>query len=100
MRREQNKVLMIKKKEIRRPPPNQPTVYPRQARFRRRDNWRSLVMRSGILILTLTIFGVHFADLAGAHRTLLPAQATRALQPNTLCAKDERVIFACWLKQP
>lgn len=57
-------------------------------------------MRSGILILTLTIFGFHFADLAGAHRTLLPAQATRALQPNTLCAKDERVIFACWLKQP
>lgn len=57
-------------------------------------------MRSGMLMLTLTVFGFHFAHLAVADRTLLPAQATRALQPNTLCAKDERAIFACLLKQP
>jgi hypothetical protein len=27
-------------------------------------------------------------------------RAARALQPNTLCAQEERVIFACVLKQP
>src|SRR5206468_658634 len=63
---------------------------------RHRGNGRLLKMRSRMLMLTLTIFGFHFAHLAVAH----PAQATRTLQPNTLCSKDERTIFACLLKQP
>lgn len=37
---------------------------------------------------------------AGAAASPPRQPSTRALQPNTLCAKDERVIFACGLRRP
>lgn len=37
---------------------------------------------------------------AFAYSDSVTPQTAGALQPNTLCAKDERVIFACMLKRP
>jgi hypothetical protein len=67
-------------------------------------------MRTLILALVLVILGGYLiADTLGETRSaargpLPTAQAeskpiTRALQPNTLCAKDERVIFSCPVKR-
>lgn len=53
-----------------------------------------------------TIAFLVFASLFGlngspGHETALAQRpAVEALQPNTLCAKDERVIFACVLRRP
>ena len=67
-------------------------------------------MRTLPLALAVVIVGVYLtvATLGGPRspgRSLPAAQAgskptARALRPNTLCAKDERVIFSCPVKRP
>src|SRR6185436_55478 len=77
------------------------------------DSWESRpaperfgqsMMRIG-LVFAFTFVG--FASLFGlnrnpVHDTALAQRkpAATALQPNTLCTKDERVIFACALRRP
>ena len=63
----------------------------------------STTMRIQTLLLVLAAILIFFA--AGTHRS--PSLAAHAaspqatgLQPNSLCAKDERVIFSCPVKRP
>ena len=53
-------------------------------------------MRIPILIV-LTTLGVISLNLSNGNRA---ASEPGTLQPNTLCAKDERVIFSCPLRRP
>ena len=53
-------------------------------------------MRIPILIV-LTTLGVISLNFSNGNRA---ASEPGALQPNTLCAKDERVIFSCPLRRP
>src|SRR6478672_5689557 len=57
-------------------------------------------MRIPTLVFILVIAFV-FISVTGAatNHTLAPLQSNN-LQPNTLCAKDERVIFSCPVKRP
>ena len=63
-------------------------------------------MRLAILVLTiLTLAGGLLVSESPNARSVIPAQASTgrqpaATQPNTLCAKDERVIFSCPVKRP
>src|SRR5713226_3228774 len=67
-------------------------------------------MRTIALALVLVVvFGFTLGTVARKSRSArgsLPAgqpgtkPITRALQPNTLCAKDERIIFSCPVKRP
>ena len=55
------------------------------------------------LMVLMTITASLLADevtLRDSHRGSLPAQSPGALQPNSLCAKDERIIFSCPIKRP
>ena len=47
-----------------------------------------------VLLLVTAMVAFAYPDL------MTPEPAAGALQPNTLCAKDERVIFACVLRRP
>jgi hypothetical protein len=57
-----------------------------------------------IVALILIVSASFMLQTPGESRMVAPSQtgntAARAFQPNTLCAKDERVIFACSLKRP
>jgi len=52
-------------------------------------------MKTSILLIAFAAVTI----LLGTNRDSASAQKTK-LQPNTLCARDERVIFGCILKQP
>jgi len=55
------------------------------------------------LMVLMTITASLLADevtLRDSHRGSLPAQSPGALQSNSLCAKDERIIFSCPIKRP
>ena len=55
------------------------------------------------LTVLMTITASLLADevtLRDSHRGSLPAQSPGALQSNSLCAKDERIIFSCPIKRP
>jgi hypothetical protein len=52
-------------------------------------------MRNPAIVIVLVI-ALIFITASGAANPNTPA----SLQPNTLCAKDERVIFSCPLKRP
>lgn len=56
-------------------------------------------MRIPTLIFVLAIVVVCVATSSANHATV-PAFQPVMLQPNTLCAKDERVIFSCPVKRP
>ena len=57
-------------------------------------------MRIPTLILVLAVMVVCAVGY-GANDSLIPASPQPgALQPNTLCAKDERIIFSCPVKRP
>jgi hypothetical protein len=59
-----------------------------------------IIMRIPTLILVLAVMVVCAAGY-GANDSLIPASPQPgALQPNTLCAKDERIIFSCPVKRP
>ena len=51
-----------------------------------------------LLIISVTVIAL---DTRPSHRVKAQTKpAARSLQPNTLCAKTERVIFACVLRRP
>jgi len=55
------------------------------------------------LMVLMTITASLLADevtLRDSDRGSLPAQSPGALQSNSLCAKDERIIFSCPIKRP
>jgi hypothetical protein len=55
-------------------------------------------MRIPALVLALVVAAVCFAASSDANITVSVQPQT--LQPNTLCAKDERVIYSCPVKRP
>lgn len=61
-------------------------------------------MRLVITMLTVAVLGGCFTanDASDAHMApgLFESSQPRTLQPNSLCAKDERVIFSCPVKRP
>ena len=66
-------------------------------------------MRTTLLIFALVLFGIHvsvgdsFRTVAGLPLTTVRSAGTPpepTPQTNTLCAKDERVIFSCPVKKP
>src|SRR5436190_23805674 len=52
------------------------------------------------LLMTLTISLLAGKNTWRESHDLLPAQSPAGLQANSLCAKDERVIFSCPIKRP
>jgi hypothetical protein len=55
------------------------------------------------LMVLMTLTASLLADdvtLRDWHSGSLPGQSPGALQPNSLCAKDERIIFSCPVKRP
>ena len=62
-------------------------------------------MRVAILVLTILVLAVFLLSESRTALSVTPVQARAsrhlaAPQPNTLCAKDERVIFSCPVKRP
>ena len=53
-----------------------------------------------LILIILTTLIVALSNPRPAHNSFTKTQSKTTLQPSTLCAKDERVIFACLLKQP
>jgi hypothetical protein len=52
------------------------------------------------LLMTLTISLLAGENTRRGSHEFFAAQSPAALQPNSLCAKDERVIFSCPIKRP
>src|SRR6185369_9181507 len=52
------------------------------------------------LLTTLTISLLADENTPRESHDFFAAQSPAALQPNSLCAKDERVIFSCPIKRP
>src|SRR5213592_3963102 len=50
--------------------------------------------------LTVSLFAGDCVTLRNADSFSLSAQSPGGLQPNSLCAKDERIIFSCPIKRP
>ena len=53
-----------------------------------------------LMTLTVSLFAGDYVTLRDSHSFSLPAQSPGALQTNSLCAKDERIIFSCPTKRP
>jgi len=53
-----------------------------------------------LMTLTVSLFAGDRVKLHDSHSFSLPAQSPGALQANSLCAKDERIIFSCPIKRP
>ena len=50
--------------------------------------------------LTVSLFAANYVSLGNADSLSSSAQSPGGLQANSLCAKDERVIFSCPVKRP
>jgi len=57
-------------------------------------------LAAGFVLLLVTALSRPHVVAFAYPDSVKPEPAAGALQPNTLCAKDERVIFACLLKRP
>jgi hypothetical protein len=57
-------------------------------------------MRIPIVIFVSIVASVWIATSAANNLNLAVSAQPNSLQPNTLCAKDERVIFSCPVKRP
>jgi len=53
-----------------------------------------------LMTLTASLFAGDYITLRDSHSLSLLADSPGALQPNSLCAKDERIIFSCPIKRP
>src|SRR5204863_8224067 len=53
-----------------------------------------------LMTLTVSLFAGDCGPLRNSHSLSLTAQSPGALQANSLCAKDERIIFSCPIKRP
>jgi hypothetical protein len=53
-----------------------------------------------LMTLTVSLFAGDCLTWRNADSSSLAAQAPAALQPNSLCARDERIIFSCPIKRP
>lgn len=62
-------------------------------------------MQSKVILIVIVLAGFTVATperstIVRSSAAVGQVKSPRALQPNTLCAKDERAIFACVLKRP
>jgi hypothetical protein len=53
-----------------------------------------------LMTLTVSLFAGDCVTLRDSHNFNPPAQSPGGLQANSLCAKDERIIFSCPIKRP
>jgi hypothetical protein len=59
---------------------------------------RLIIASMVLMTLTVSLFAGDYVAQRNAHKFAVATQAT--LQPNSLCAKDERIIFSCPIKRP
>src|SRR5258706_15993266 len=68
--------------------------------------WRftmRIIFPTAIILLLTTSFVCGYKARDGSTSLSLPtiqSAASKSLQPNSLCAKDERIIFSCPVKRP
>jgi hypothetical protein len=53
-----------------------------------------------LMTLTVSLFAGDYAARRESHKFAVATLAPAALQPNSLCAKGERIIFSCPIKRP
>jgi len=61
---------------------------------------RLVIALTVLMTLTASLFAGDYITLRDSHTLSLLADSPGALQPNSLCAKDERIIFSCPIKRP